>query len=163
MLKVTNLKLLIFRTATTTNKSDCNTNRLFKKSLTHNIIENIVREGIDMNFKKIGKKIADKRSLLGITQEELAEKVNSSANYISNIETGIKSGSLIFYIKVANELKLSLDFLFSEELPNLDTNTATNNEIIEMIDMLSKDEKQMANIFIKNIVKGLIELRNENK
>lgn len=113
-----------------------------------------------MNFKKIGKKIADKRSLLGITQEELAEKVNSSANYISNIETGIKSGSLIFYIKVANELKLSLDFLFSEELPNLDTNTATNNE---MIDMLSKDEKQMANIFIKNIVKGLIELRNENK
>lgn len=64
-----------------------------------------------MNYKKIGKKIADKRILLGITQEELAEKVDSSANYISNIETGIKSGSLIFYIKVANELNLSLDYL----------------------------------------------------
>ena len=77
-----------------------------------------------MNYKKIGKKIADRRILLGITQEELAEKVDSSANYISNIETGIKSGSLIFYIKVANELKLSLDFLFSDELPNLDTSEA---------------------------------------
>ena len=116
-----------------------------------------------MNYKKIGKKIADKRTLLGITQEELAEKVDSSANYISNIETGIKSGSLIFYIKVANELKLSLDFLFSDELPNLDTSKATNKEITEMIDILNKDEKQMANIFIKNIVKGLLELRENSK
>lgn len=116
-----------------------------------------------MNYKKIGKKIADKRTLLGITQEELAEKVNSSANYISNIETGIKSGSLSFYIKVANELKLSLDFLFSAELSNLDTSKASNKEIIEMIDILNKDEKQMANVFIKNIVKGLIELREDNK
>ena len=32
-----------------------------------------------------------------------------------------------------------------------------------MIDILNKDEKQMANIFIKNIVKGLIELRENNK
>ena len=46
-----------------------------------------MREGNVMNYKKIGKKIADKRILLGITQEELAEKVDSSANYISNIET----------------------------------------------------------------------------
>ena len=116
-----------------------------------------------MNYKKIGKKIADKRILLGITQEELAEKVDSSANYISNIEKKKKSGSLIFYIKVANELKLSLDFLFSDELPNLDTSKATNKEITEMIDILNKDEKQMANIFIKNIVKGLIELRENCK
>ena len=106
-----------------------------------------------MNYKKIGKKIADKRILLGITQEELAEKVDSSANYISNIETGIKSGSLMFYIKVANELKLT----------NLDTSKATNKEITEMIDILNKDEKQMANVFIKNIVKGLIELRENSK
>ena len=126
-----------------------------------------------MNYKKIGKKIADRRILLGITQEELAEKlsltpeyvsqIESSANYISNIETGIKSGSLIFYIKVANELKLSLDFLFSDELPNLDTSEATNKEITEMIDILNKDEKQMANVFVKNIVQGLIELREDNK
>ena len=122
-----------------------------------------MREGLNMNYKKIGKKIADKRILLGITQEELAEKVDSSANYISNIETGIQSGSLIFYIKVANELKLSLDFLFSDELPNLDTSEATNKEITEMIDILNKDEKQMANVFVKNIVQGLIELREDNK
>lgn len=153
--------LLIFRIATTTNKSSCNINRIFKKSPAHNIIKNIMREGINMDFKKIGKKISDKRTLLGITQEELAEKLDSSANYISNIETGIKSGSLIFYIKIANELKLSLDYLFSEELPNLDSSAITNKEITEMIDILNKDEQQMANIFIKNIVKGLVELREE--
>ena len=114
-----------------------------------------------MDFRSIGKKIADKRILLGKTQEELAEKLDSSANYISNIETGLKSGSLLFYIKVANELNLSLDYLFSDELPQVNTETANNKEIIEMIDLLSKDEKQMANIFIKNIVKSLIELREE--
>lgn len=115
-----------------------------------------------MDYKNIGKKIADKRILLGVTQEELAEKLNSSANYISNIETGIKSGSLVFYLKIANELKLSLDYLFSEEIPNVDVNKATNKELIDMINMLNKDEKEMANIFIKNIVKSLIDLRKEN-
>lgn len=114
-----------------------------------------------MDFKSIGKKIADKRILLGKTQEEIAEKMDSSANYISNIETGIKSGSLIFYIKIANELNLSLDYLFSDELPNINVDKANNKELIEMIDMLSKDEKQMANVFIKNIVKSLIELRDK--
>ena len=163
MLKVTKIELLIFRIATTPNSVSSNSNRIFKIFLAHNIIKNIMREGNVMNYKKIGKKIADRRILLGITQEELAEKVDSSANYISNIETGIKSGSLIFYIKVANELKLSLDFLFSDELPNLDTSEATNKEITEMIDILNKDEKQMANVFVKNIVQGLIELREDNK
>jgi transcriptional regulator with XRE-family HTH domain len=115
----------------------------------------------NMDYKSIGKKIADKRILLGITQEELAEKLDTSANYISNIETGIKSGSLVFYLKIANELKLSLDYLFSEEIPNVDVTKANNKELIELIDMLSKDEKQMANVFIRNIVKSLIELRNE--
>ncbi|WP_304683158.1 helix-turn-helix domain-containing protein [uncultured Clostridium sp.] len=114
-----------------------------------------------MDFKSIGKKIADRRILLGKTQEEVAESLETSANYISNIETGIKSGSLIFYIKIANELNLSLDYLFSDELPKLSKETASHKEIIEMIDMLSKDEKQMANIFIRNIVKSLIDLRNE--
>jgi len=163
LLKVTSLELLIFRFVTTPICIGSNSNRIFKIFLAHNIIKNIMREGKVMNYKKIGKKIADKRTLLGITQEDLAEKVDSSANYISNIETGIKSGSLMFYIKVANELQLSLDFLFSDELPNLDTSKATNKEITEMIDILNKDEKQMANIFIKNIVKGLIELRENNK
>ena len=32
-----------------------------------------------------------------------------------------------------------------------------------MIDILNKDEKQMANVFVKNIVQGLIELREDNK
>ena len=114
-----------------------------------------------MDFKSIGKKIADKRILLGKTQEEIAEKLDSSANYISNIETGLKSGSLLFYIKVANELNLSLDYLFSDELPQVSTEMSSNKEILDMIDLLSKDEIQMANVFIKNIVKGLIELREE--
>ena len=67
----------------------------------------------------------------------------------------------MFYLKIANELKLSLDYLFSEEIPNVDVTKANNKELIELIDMLSKDEKQMANVFIRNIVKSLIELRNE--
>lgn len=104
-----------------------------------------------MNYKKIGKKIADRRILLGITQEDLAEKVDSSANYISNIETGIKSGSLIFYIKVANELKLSLDFLFSDELPNLDTSEAT--VLVETNKTYTDDEvKGFSNKIVEHIM-----------
>lgn len=115
-----------------------------------------------MDYRAIGRKIADKRKLLGLTQLELAEKIDSSCNYVSNIENGYKSASLVFYIKVANELNLSLDYLFSEELPKMDTEIANNKELMEMIDLLSKDEKQMANVFIRNIVTSLIELRKED-
>ena len=67
--------MLIFKIITTPNSVSSNTNRIFKIFSAHNIIKNIVREGKNMNYKKIGKKIADKRTLLGITQEDLAEKV----------------------------------------------------------------------------------------
>ena len=44
-----------------------------------------------MDYISIGRKIANGRSIKGLTQEELAEKINSNAGYISNIETGKKN------------------------------------------------------------------------
>lgn len=71
-----------------------------------------------MDYISIGRKIANGRISKGLTQEELAEKINSNAGYISNIETAKKKPSLRMLIKIVNVLDISLDYLVVNELDN---------------------------------------------
>ena len=69
-----------------------------------------------MNLGQIGKRIQARREELGMKQEELAECVNLSPNYISAIERGVKTPRLETFIKIANELEISADMLMKDVL-----------------------------------------------
>ena len=69
--------------------------------------------------KSFGKKIKIARENLGLTQFELAEKVNVSQNFLGDIERGIKLPSLNKLILLSNTLKVSLDSMFSDSLDNI--------------------------------------------
>src|ERR1700689_2353500 len=62
--------------------------------------------------EKLGKKIARHRKALGLTQAQLAEKVEVQPETISRIETGSRSASLNLIGKVSEALKLELHDLF---------------------------------------------------
>ena len=64
-----------------------------------------------MNYKKIGKKIADKRILLGITQEELARVLNTSQSTVSAYESGKTLILTSFAIQICKTYNISLDWL----------------------------------------------------
>lgn len=64
-----------------------------------------------MDLKEIGRRISNQRKMLGMTQEQLAEKVDLTVGYISGIESGNKIASLKNMLKIANVLELSLDFM----------------------------------------------------
>ena len=49
------------------------------------------------------------RKQKGLTQEELAEKVNISTTHMSHIETGIKHASLESVVRIANALGITVD------------------------------------------------------
>lgn len=56
-------------------------------------------------FQKIySSNIKARRKLLGINQEQLAEKINLSEKYVSDIETGRRLGSLETLISIADAL-----------------------------------------------------------
>ena len=70
----------------------------------------------------IGKEIARIRKLRGLTQRELAERVNIAANFLSEIETERKTASLDTVIRLAASLECSLDQLVGNELAEAEGN-----------------------------------------
>ena len=74
---------------------------------------------MNINKKAFGKKIKTAREKLGLTQFELAEKIDVSPNLLGDIERGIKLPSLNKLILLSNTLKLSLDAMFAESLDNI--------------------------------------------
>ena len=69
-----------------------------------------------LDLKHIGKRIQMRREELGIKQEELAEHVKLSPNYMSAIERGVKTPRLETFIRIANALQVSSDILLADVL-----------------------------------------------
>lgn len=76
------------------------------------------KEIIIINTKALGQKIREARLKYGYTQLELSEILKVSPNYLGDIERGKKLPSLNKAIIIANELKINLEYLFSESLDN---------------------------------------------
>lgn len=73
-----------------------------------------------INKISLGRKIRNARTKEKMTQSELAEKIDVSTNFLGDIERGIKLPSIPTLIALCNTLKLSLDYLFSDSLNNIE-------------------------------------------
>lgn len=96
--------------------------------------------------KSFGKKIKNARKEMGLTQFELAEKINVSQNFLGDIERGIKLPSLPKLILLSNVLKLSLDNMFLDSLDNT----------LEEPEEIYYTDKQLA------VMKKVINMINDN-
>ena len=67
-----------------------------------------------MDPKKLGKKIKLARIELGLTQTELAEKINGKQKSISGYETGATLPSIRTLIKIARVLKKPAGYFLDE-------------------------------------------------
>ena len=74
----------------------------------------------DLNAIEIGKRITECRKLLGLTQEELAEKGDMTTQFVSYAESGkrvIRSENLL---KLSKALEVSADYLLTGEIIDKD-------------------------------------------
>ena len=111
-----------------------------------------------MDYKSIGRKIAKARNQKGLTQEQLAEKVDSNSGYISNIETAKKKPSLGLLIRIVNVLDLSLDYLLVNNMENKKfKNVVQIIELYKEIQMLDEDDKKLFYNVSSDIIKRLLE------
>ncbi len=89
---------------------------------------------------KIGKNLQKIRKSNGYTQEKLAEEIEVSARYISDIEQDRAKPSYEVLIRICNLFKITLDQIFSEYLQ------AKENKSLEYslagYDKLSKEDKR---------------------
>ena len=89
---------------------------------------------------KIGKNIQQIRKSNGYTQEKLAEAIEVSVRYISDIEQDRAKPSYEILIKICNLFKISLDQIFSEYISIRDNKTLEYQ--LSGYDKLSDDDKK---------------------
>ncbi len=65
--------------------------------------------------KKCGKRIQDMRNSIGLTQDQLAEKLNIATSTLGNIERGSKGISIDLAVEFCVVLDVSLDYLILGE------------------------------------------------
>ena len=63
-------------------------------------------------LRNFGEQVRKKRRQAGLSQEELAEKLNIHRTYMSFIERGLRNPSLIMIFKISRALKIDLQNLF---------------------------------------------------
>ena len=69
-----------------------------------------------MNKLTMGDRIKESRKNQGLTQEQLAEKIEVSLEYVSQIERGLKVPSMQVFIKLVEILDVSADYLIRDSV-----------------------------------------------
>lgn len=64
-------------------------------------------------LKEMGRRISQQRRALGLTQEELAERIDVSTQMISNLETGKKAIRPENLSKICRVLDISADYILT--------------------------------------------------
>ena len=105
-----------------------------------------------MDQKKIGKFIAEKRKTLGLTQVQLAEKLNMSNKSVSKWERGVCLPDVSLYSTLCEVLGISLnEFLAGEDLLEKEIIPKSEETIIN-ITTDSKKSRRRSNLLILFLV-----------
>jgi transcriptional regulator with XRE-family HTH domain len=72
--------------------------------------------------KQIGARCKQARVASGLTQEKLAERLDVSPQYISDMERGVVGLSLVTLTDLSEQLSVSTDYLLKEETPDESSN-----------------------------------------
>lgn len=99
----------------------------------------------NLDFKKIGFKIKERRQALNITQEYIANQLDVNPSHISNIECGRANPSLTALIRIANILTCSVDCFINDEYtfqPDTNDETSLDAKIINKLKYCDADKKE---------------------
>lgn len=101
-----------------------------------------------MEYINLGKKIREERIKKGLTQEVLGEKIDSTGSYIGQIERGERNASMEKVLLIAEELKISLDYLVG----NTNNLRYIDEKLEEEIKGATNEQKEML-VDIMKIIK----------
>lgn len=107
--------------------------------------------------KRIGKRIKEQREALGLTQEQFAEKIGVTTNYISTVERGASFPRCEKLIMLLNGLETSADAIFCDVLDHSSEYRASY--LSSQLEKLADDDKKR----ILEMVELMVKQANENK
>ena len=100
-----------------------------------------------MDLVKIGEYIAGKRKALGMTQKQLAEKLNMSDKSVSKWERGICLPDVSVYMELCEILGISInEFLAGEDIDAENVEKKSEDNIIQVTKDSKKKQKNLKSI-----------------
>jgi len=106
------------------------------------------------NFKPLGQAIKDARKAMGMTREQLGEKLNLAPRYLVSIENEGQHPSLQVFYELVTLFNISVDQFFFKPAPKHSTLRRQLDSLIDNI-----PEKDLP--IIEATARGIIETRSE--
>ena len=118
-------------------------------------------EEYKLDYEIIGKRIREARGKAKVSQEELAEQVEISKAYMSQIEAGKKHPTLETYVRIVNALDLSMDEMLCG---NLEHNKHVHNmRFDQVVGDCDAGEYQMIENVVTELKKAMRRYKEELK
>lgn len=92
-----------------------------------------------VDLVEIGKRIQGRRKQMGLTQEQLADKMDVSIQMVSNLERGNKAIRIENLIKLSEILNISTDYILTGKETTEDMQALT----VQMASLSQKERKMM--------------------
>ena len=108
-------------------------------------------------LKPVGKRIQDARKAIGMTQADLADRLDISASHMSSIETGRANFGVETLMKITEILKVSADNLLRTDIPEVSAIYAGDMEQILKGCTAAETESMMA--MLRQMKDALIKAR----
>lgn len=97
-----------------------------------------------MDWTSIGQRIRKQREYMGLTREQLAEMLDVTPKFCSDIELGVKGISVPTLCKLSKTLKLSTDYILFGE-----SERVSAKQIELMLDNCTPEEYEHAEKLLK--------------
>ena len=104
-------------------------------------------------LKQVGQRVRDLRTQAGLTQADLAERANLSPEFVSRVERGLKSPSLLTLERVAGSMGVSVGELLTFAPPREGKKEAALAGLFSFVAPLEESEIQIIHEVGKVIVK----------
>ena len=102
--------------------------------------EDLTMRNNNEEFDNLGAQIKELRIQMKLTQAEVAEALNVTPGYISNVENNRTAMSLRILMYYAKLMNISLDSLIGRVEPEY-RKTALDNELLELVSKMSDQDK----------------------
>lgn len=106
-----------------------------------------------MEKEEFGLRLRETRSQKGYTLQSLAQKIGTGAVYLGEIERGLKMPSLNSFIRIAEALDVSADYLLRNELSS--GRDFIYDEIAEKLQKLTPKQRKTAADILDAYIKNL--------
>jgi len=107
---------------------------------------------VTIDYKALGKRIAKRRKVLNLTQEDVAEATGLSNNYISNIENNHSIPSIDTLLKICEAIDTTPDYLLLGISSRSDAEEDLRNKINEKLKLCSQKKLKLIEHFVSWII-----------